>query len=374
LTRVPLLVTVTWDIIAYDGEATLTSFRRNLLIGLLGSTALVSATSAHAAACSTPYVQGDVFASAGSGKVDVFTPTGTLDCTLNDGIGSITTGTGFDKAGNFYVTNFGAGGVTKFNNSGGLVAGTFMAPGGVSSPESINNVSTGPFAGSSFVGGPDTPAIDQFNTATGALIHTFNVMGGNGTNGTDWTDMALDGHTILYDGEGTAIRSYNLSTMTQNADFTSAATEAALDHIFAFRVIPTGADAGDVLVANSIDAVLLDTAGDIIKTYTLPGDGGGDFALNLDPNGTDFWTGDFASDNLWDVNIATGAIVHQFNAGTGSSTLYGVSVFGEITSGGGGGPTVPEPSTWAMMLVGFAGLGFMGYRKAKSGRTAVSAT
>ena len=27
---------------------------------------------------------------------------------------------------------------------------------------------------------------------------------------------------------------------------------------------------------------------------------------------------------------------------------------------------VPEPSTWAMMLLGFAGLGFAGYRKAKA--------
>jgi hypothetical protein len=34
---------------------------------------------------------------------------------------------------------------------------------------------------------------------------------------------------------------------------------------------------------------------------------------------------------------------------------------------------VPEPSTWAMMLLGFAGIGFGGYRKAKSGRTAFSA-
>jgi hypothetical protein len=33
---------------------------------------------------------------------------------------------------------------------------------------------------------------------------------------------------------------------------------------------------------------------------------------------------------------------------------------------------VPEPATWAMMLVGFAGLGYAGYRKAKSGRRARS--
>ena len=29
------------------------------------------------------------------------------------------------------------------------------------------------------------------------------------------------------------------------------------------------------------------------------------------------------------------------------------------------GSVVPEPSTWAMMLLGFAGLGFAGYRRAR---------
>ena len=33
----------------------------------------------------------------------------------------------------------------------------------------------------------------------------------------------------------------------------------------------------------------------------------------------------------------------------------------------------PEPSTWATMILGFAGLGFAGYRKAKSGTSALSA-
>jgi hypothetical protein len=31
---------------------------------------------------------------------------------------------------------------------------------------------------------------------------------------------------------------------------------------------------------------------------------------------------------------------------------------------------VPEPSTWALMLIGFAGLGYGGYRKARNGRIA----
>jgi hypothetical protein len=37
------------------------------------------------------------------------------------------------------------------------------------------------------------------------------------------------------------------------------------------------------------------------------------------------------------------------------------------------GSSVPEGPTWAMMLIGFAGLGFAGYRKAKTPRTALSA-
>ena len=34
------------------------------------------------------------------------------------------------------------------------------------------------------------------------------------------------------------------------------------------------------------------------------------------------------------------------------------------------GAVVPEPSTWAMMLLGFAGLGFAGYRHARKARFA----
>jgi hypothetical protein len=37
-----------------------------------------------------------------------------------------------------------------------------------------------------------------------------------------------------------------------------------------------------------------------------------------------------------------------------------ITVSGSLVSG-----AVPEPSTWAMMLLGFAGLGFMAYRRTK---------
>jgi hypothetical protein len=61
-------------------------------------------------------------------------------------------------------------------------------------------------------------------------------------------------------------------------------------------------------------------------------------------------------------------IVMQTNGKT-RTTFYDTS----WTNTGVVNDAVPEPSTWAMLLIGFAGLGFAGYRKAHSARTALSA-
>ena len=38
------------------------------------------------------------------------------------------------------------------------------------------------------------------------------------------------------------------------------------------------------------------------------------------------------------------------------------------------GSAVPEPSTWAMMMLGFAGLGYAGFHRATRGPAAISIT
>jgi hypothetical protein len=43
----------------------------------------------------------------------------------------------------------------------------------------------------------------------------------------------------------------------------------------------------------------------------------------------------------------------------------------ELSQNSGGSGAVPEPSTWAMMVLGFAGLGFAGYRAARTKKTAI---
>ena len=66
------------------------------------------------------------------------------------------------------------------------------------------------------------------------------------------------------------------------------------------------------------------------------------------------------------------------------STYSQLSTNGNTTGVGGNGADIlvyatavppplntPEPSTWAMMILGFAGMGFVAYRKAK--RTSLSA-
>jgi hypothetical protein len=67
----------------------------------------------------------------------------------------------------------------------------------------------------------------------------------------------------------------------------------------------------------------------------------------------------------------------DFDGSPGGGFNYGIDpTQGELFRGGtfrGGpvaAPSVPEPSTWAMMLLGFAGLGYAGYRKVK--QTAVA--
>lgn len=117
------------------------------------------------------------------------------------------------------------------------------------------------------------------------------------------------------------------------------------------REIGTGPLAGYVLVADSSNALLLNPSGVIATVYVLPGNGGEDFALNLDPTGTAFWTADLATGNVWEVRISDGAILQQWNPGAGGQTA-GLAVFGEIGQGG----STPEPGTLVLLGSGILGL------------------
>jgi hypothetical protein len=67
---------------------------------------------------------------------------------------------------------------------------------------------------------------------------------------------------------------------------------------------------------------------------------------------------------VYSVDLSDAALTPLFNyGGDGLAGARGAAFIGE------GAAVVPESSTWAMLLFGFAGLGYAGYRKARIGPT-----
>jgi hypothetical protein len=76
---------------------------------------------------------------------------------------------------------------------------------------------------------------------------------------------------------------------------------------------------------------------------------GSDFDIIV--NGAQIFTGGSVDDTLIDPGSNFGPNIDLTING------FGTFAFGGVIS-----ETAPEPSTWAMMLLGFGGLGFLGYR------------
>jgi Protein of unknown function (DUF642)/PEP-CTERM motif len=89
-------------------------------------------------------------------------------------------------------------------------------------------------------------------------------------------------------------------------------------------------------------------------------------------SGTFISTNPGTSNNFWDSSetlnfVASGPSTLITLAGSTGFSYIGVDNVSVVETSPGG---VPEPSTWAMMLVGFAGLGYAGYRRARKPRAA----
>lgn len=281
---------------------------------------------------------GNVLAGVGAGKIKQFSPTGTLVSTLDSGTtSSETTGMCFDASANLFATMFSISSVVKFNNAGTLI-GPFGS--GFSSPESCVVDSSGNI----FFGQAGSAQIKKLNS-TGGLVTDFTVA--VGPRGTDWIDLAADQCTMHYTSEGTAIKQFNVCTNTQLPDF---ATGLAGGACYAHRIRPNG----EVLVACTTTVHRLSAAGAVLQSYPTSAFTPAEnfvFALNLDPDGTTFWTGGISSGRVYRVNIATGAQVTSFNAGILGGSMAGLAVVGEIvvsqptpTPGGPPPPSVVVPT------------------------------
>ncbi len=265
------------------------------------------------------YNKGDVFAGVGAGKIKHFTPDGVLLETLDTTTGSNEqTGMAFDTAGNLYATDWTASKMSKFDNMGNLVDADWGGPFN-SHPESIAI----DVFGNLYVGQADgTEDILKFSSAE-ALLDSYNPDTTVGR-GSDWIDLSVDQVTMLYTSEGTLIKRFDVGSDTQLSNFATLPGGPA----YALRIRPNG----EVMVAASNNVYRLDSAGVVIQTYPKPvTESSFLFALNLDPDGTSFWTAGYGSGNIYRIDIATGNVIKTFNADK-FTTLAGLAVFGEITA------------------------------------------
>jgi len=260
------------------------------------------------------FSNGDVLAATGSGQVKNFTPSGTLLDTLDTTTGSNeTTGMCFDSSGNLYVTDFAADEMSKFDPGGNLLAASFGS-GFNSDPESC----TIDAANDLYVGQADgSHQVLKFDTS-GSLLASFSPA--TDARGTDWVDLASDQCTLYYTGEGSLVKRFNVCTNTQLPDFATGLPAPC----FQLRIRPNG----EVLVACGSEVVRLNSSGSVIQTYPITGSSEL-FAMNLDPDGTTFWTGDIGNGEVSHVDIATGNILSQFNSSP-AVDLAGLFIVGGI--------------------------------------------
>ena len=318
---------------------------RKQLIGALAALGVV-AVSGVASAADT-FMTGDVMASVGAGNYQQWRKVGaiwTLIDTLMTGTGSTeTTGSAFDKFGNFYGTNYTVSSTSKFLGAGTPHTHSLWA---TNDAGAHNESILFDAAGNVYQGQSDGTADIIKRSAAGAFIARFNVA--LEARGSDWIDLASDQKTMFYTSEGRLIKRYDVSTDTQLADF---ATLPGSGTAFGFRLLSDGG----LLVADRFNIKRLNAAGTVVQTYDAAGVDLW-FALNLDPDGTTFWSANFAN-HVYRFNIATGALVDDF-ATTGSQ-VSGLSVFGEITQA----TAAPLPPSAWMGLTMLAGVALVGYRR-----------
>ena len=119
-----------------------------------------------------------------------------------------------------------------------------------------------------------------------------------------------------------------------------------------------------IMIPGSVSAQALgiNDQGWIVGDFTVAGgdmfgflDKGGGVITTLDPFGSKAVT----ANGVNKAGNVVGFYVNTAGATIGFETTPLTSTL-----------TIPEPSTWAMMIVGFAGLGFLGYRKVRQGTAA----
>ena len=285
----------------------------------------------HTAALAARFQLGDIFAAVGdanlNGQAEIlhYRADGTFVERLEfgAGIGGRSTGMAFDPRGNLLATAFDRGKVVRFDNEGNNL-GVFIGS-GLSFPESIVLDSAGNFYVSSVLSPIGITKFDAGGNLLARVIPGIRV---------DWMDLAADEQSMLFTQEmGSILRVDVSSSPGTVSDFARIGGIA-----FALRILADGS----VLVANGRNIKLFDPAGVLVRTYDVEGENLW-FAVNLNPDGTSFWSGDIQSGRLFKFDIVCRGVAnctaYKQMIATGvpnqqpTRALAGLAIFGEVMAG-----------------------------------------
>jgi hypothetical protein len=120
------------------------------------------------------------------------------------------------------------------------------------------------------------------------------------------------------------------------------------------------------VTVNGLGSTLFTSTGGVVVNNGQGGVFAGEIGLTTDPNAPAFLGIFNPAFQTYDLSSTFGPVMGTGTFGAGGTTSSGsllLSSIGtvtfEVTSPS---SAIPEPSTWAMMLLGFVGLGYMAYR------------
>jgi hypothetical protein len=277
---------------------------------------------------------GDLFVSMAGGKIKQFDADGNLVAVLDPKLAGNPLGGGgmcFDGNSNLYATQFAAGTLSKFDVTGKLISTTFGTGYGAQPESCVTDAANNLYVGQANAIAGFPARIQKRNGVTAALMDVYTAT--QTDRGTDWVELKADARTLLYTSEGAEILAYDIVSKTQRPNFIDGLPQPC----FALRVRQNG----QVMVACQSAAYLLTSGGAITHTYTVTDvgetDPSGLFALNLDSDGTSFWTAGYGSGKVYKVDINSGSVLASFQTdpfpyfGFGTTkAVVGLAVYGEI--------------------------------------------
>jgi cysteine-rich repeat protein len=267
------------------------------------------------------WVKGDVFAAVGDGKYNVFSNTGIFKETIDTGFsGFLTTGCAFNQdRSKLYTTVFDASKVVVFDTTHPhtILQTINTSPG--SGTESVVFDTAGNF----YVGHVYGDTLIRKYNASGTFLESYSAAIED--SGTDWIDLATDQCTLFYTSQGRLVKRFDVCANTQLTDFT---TLPRTGYGLALRLLPPSDGTGGLLVVDYNNIKRLNGTGNVVQTYDSPGEDNW-FSLNLDPDGTSFWSGDATTRNFYRFEIASGNTLAGPLPSFGT-VLSGLCILGEV--------------------------------------------